>query len=255
MRFGSATAAHGQIESPEAASQVQYGPIFLSVDGTVAERLLVFDNQGRFHPWRILPNALLYIFDVPIATDDTAALHRSVTEPVSGYGHIEAPRFGMFLLWPTWIALMFVVLLTARPRVTNGFAATPLLIAAGIAAAFMLSYPTVAFRYRFDVWPLVMAICLLGFPGVIGRYGASILDNSRILLLTIILLFAGLAQTTRVAIPYMQSYQTAPGRQYDTWDFERCAGRIAHHAFTEQRISEICIEPNSVFIERSSRRR
>lgn len=254
-RFGSATAAHGQIETPDGDSPVQYGVDFLDGDSTINERLLVFVEHGRFHPWRVLPNSLLYLFDFPFASTHPsggpiATLHRKVTEGVSGYGFIDFPRFGMLFMWPAWIVVMMVGLSMGRPRISGGLRAVPLLIATGIAAGLMLSYPTVNLRYRFDVWPFVMALCLLGLPGLIRRFGPGLVQNTRVFSLSLIVVLFGIFISMIITIPYKQSYQKAPGRNYAPWDADMCLARLAGKDFSPARLEELCIDPESVFEER-----
>ncbi|WP_458789654.1 hypothetical protein [Yoonia sp. MH D7] len=250
-RFGSATAAHGQIEGPDAQSQVQYGPVFFGSDYAISGRGVVFAEHGRFHPWRILPNALIYIFDAPVAIVQSATLHRKATEDISGYGFVETPRFGMLILWTAWITLMVVGLSMGRPRLSGGYRAIPLLLTTGIAAGLMLSYPTVTLRYRFDVWPLVMALCLLSLPGLIRRFGPEILQNARVLSLSVIVLLCGVFLSARVAVPLKLSYQKAPGHTYEAWDVDMCLTRLARHAFSPERLAQLCVDPQSVFEQRS----
>lgn len=255
MRFGSAVAAHGQIESPGGTSQVQYGSIFLAKDDRIIERLVVFNEHGRFHPWRVLPNTALYVFDFPPFSADTsgdaiASLHRRVTESISGYGFIETPRFGMILIWPAWIALMVTGMSLGRPRISGGVRALPVLIATGIGALLMLAYPTVTLRYRFDVWPVVMALCLLSVPGLANRFRPAILNVPRVFSISLIIVVFGVFVSTRVAIPYKQSYQTAPGQIYEAWNADRCVSRLALKDFTPERLAELCVDPDIVFRER-----
>lgn len=251
-RFGSATAAHGQIATADKGSPVQYGPVFLDENSAISERLLVFSEHGRFHPWRVLPNTALYLFDFPPTSADPsggpiATLHRKVTEGVSGYGFIEAPRFGMLFMWPAWIVVMVAGLGAGRPRISGNFRAVPLLVTTGIAAALMLAYPTVAFRYRFDVWPFVMALCLLSLPGLIRRFGPGLVQNTRAFLLSLLVVLFGVAISTVIAVPYKQSYQKAPGRNYAPWDAGMCLARLAGKDFSPARLEELCIDPESVF--------
>lgn len=255
LRFGSTVAAHGQIELPSGISPVQYGPVFLASDDRIAERLLVFVEHGRFHPWRILPNMTLYFFDFPPTSaaptgGAIAAVHRRVTEGISGYGFIEAPRFGMVLIWPAWIALMVMGLCLGRPVISGGLRAMPVLIATGIAAGLMLAYPTVAFRYRFDVWPVIMSLCLLSLPGLIQRFSPDVLKVPRVLPMTVIIVLFGVFISARVAIPYKQSYQQGPGQTYEAWDVDRCQSRLAAKDFSPERLAELCVDPETVFQER-----
>lgn len=250
LRFGSATAYHGGLEEAGGTETVQFGPVFFGTDYATAGRGVAFIEHGRFHPWRILPNLAVYTFDHPAVSDEIARAHLAATEDRSGWGMIEAPHFGMILIWPFWLITVIVGLMMARPRIAVGSAALPLLATTGIAAVLMLSYPTLAFRYRFELWPLIIVICLLTFPGLMRRYQGQILNNRRVLGLSVIALLLGVALSGRAVVPYFQSYQATPGRAYAPWDIDQCKAMIAHRAYTADVEDALCIDPNSVFASR-----
>ncbi|SFR47637.1 hypothetical protein SAMN04488005_2395 [Yoonia tamlensis] len=250
VRFGSATAAHGQIESPEENSQVQYAPVFFGSDYATDGRGVVFVEHGRFHPWRIVPNALIYVLDTPIVSPEIAALHRRATEHISGHGYIESPRFGMLSLWTVWVVLALVGFGYGRPRISGGARALPLLMTTGVAAVLMLSYPTVALRYKTDVWPFMMALCLLGLPGLIARFAEVIEHNRRVFLIGFILALCGVLTSALVTIPLRKSYQQSPGQTYESWGRDRCLAELAEKAFSPARLEQLCVDPESVFEER-----
>ena len=249
-RFGSATSAHGSIETPGALNPVQFGPTFFYPDGSTTGRWTVFAEHGRFHLWRVLPNALVYTLDFPGGRQEIAALHRKVTESISGYGIIEPHRFGMLSFWTGWIVLMVIGLSKSRPRLSGGVRAVPLLISTGIAGALMLSYPTVAFRYRHDVWPFVMTLCLLSLPGLMQRYGAGILQQRRVFSLSFLAVLHGVLISAFLVSAVKLSFREKPGELYGPWDFETCLTRLAHKDFSTARMEQLCIDPESVFADR-----
>ena len=153
----------------------------------------------------------------------------------------------MLTLWPVWMVLAAVGLTKARPRVAGGLRATPILLATGIAALLMLSYPTVAFRYRFDLWPLLMATILVTLPGLLQKLPAEGLAQTRVYTLGTAFLVPGVLATGLAIVPYAHSYQTVPGRNYENWDEAKCRAMIANKPFEETRVAEICVDPMSVF--------
>lgn len=251
MRFGSATELHGTFDT-QAEDAVLFGPVFFGTDYAETGRGVVFREHGRFHAWRIVPNIFVYTLDYPVGSDAITALHYKVTENVSGRGFIENPRFGMFFIWMPWIVLMFAGLVAARPRLSGGIAALPVLVTTGIAAGMMLSYPTVAFRYRFDLWPFVITICLLSFPGIMKRYGPGLLQNTRVISLGLITLVTGVIMTSAMLVPYSISYQEAPDRSYHTWDVAECAAKLSKRDFSPQQEARLCVDPDSVFASRTA---
>ncbi len=247
-RFGSAVQTHGQIDENHPDQIVQYGPVFFGTNYAVDGRGVVFIEHGRFHPWRILPNALIYAFDMPMFDRQIETLHHNATREVSGVGYIEAPRFGMIYVWPIWLLAAIFSMMLARPRLNGvGIKAVPVLLAAGIGALFILSYPTVAFRYRFEVWPLVVTLALLGFPGIVNRYGTDLLRWPRLRLLSAVVLAASVAIAVFIASILAQSYHVIPGTKYKQWDAAFCQRVISHHDFSAAEVESICVPDTAVF--------
>lgn len=250
MRFGSATELHGTFDA-EAEDAVLYGLVFFGTDYAETGRGVVFREHGRFHPWRFVPNLFVYTLDHPVAAETIAEVHLNVTENISGRGFIERPRFGMFFIWTPWVILMIVGLVMARPRFSGSVAALPVLVTTGVAAALMLSYPTVAFRYRFDLWPFLITLCLLSFPGLMQRFGQDALQNRRVLYLSGMTLFTGIIISAPILEIYAKGYQEAPGRTYRAWDAAECAEMISKRDFSPAQVARLCVDPDSVFAERS----
>lgn len=250
-RFGSATEAHGGFATDTAsgAETVQFGPVYFGTDYAVTGRGVAFREHGRFHPARILPNLAVYTADFPAFGPRIAEMHRDATEARAGLGFIEAPRFGMVFLWPFWIVLMFAGLALGRPRFLGGRDALPLLVTTGVAAGLMLAYPTIAFRYRFDLWPFVMTLCLLSLPGLLARLGPKGLNHRRLIPGSAFLVLTGALFSGVVALPYSASYQEEPGRTYQAWDASDCARMIAHRNYAPDDVARICVDPDTVFAE------
>ncbi|PJI85761.1 hypothetical protein BC777_2107 [Yoonia maricola] len=253
-RFGSATQFHGQIDEENPEDVIEYGPVFFGTDYIVTGRGVVFKEHGRFHPWRIIPNGLLYALDTPFFYDEIDTLHTKATIAVSGQGHIEFPRFGMIHVWPVWLFAALIGMGLSRPRITGGMRALPVLAVTTIAALFILSYPTVTLRYRFEVWPLLVTLALLSFPGCVNRFGTGFLKSQRVIGLSYVVLVTSLIFAMAVSYILVRSYRAIPGAVYEPWSMEFCAERIAHKAFSPDDIDRLCTSPDSVFQEWEDRR-
>ena len=246
-RFGSMIEAHGHVGATTETNTIQYGAAFWDPNYANGDTAEAFLDHGTFHPWRIVPNLLIYVFDYPAISDWVSSLHRTVTQDISGFGKVEAPRFGMLFIWPSWIILMLLGLCLGRPRIAGGLTSLPLLAAVGLAAVLMLSFPTVAFRYRTDLWPLIIVLCLLSFPGLMARFGTTYLNNGRVLTLSLLVLLGGILISGRAVIPYAKSYQTSVGGFYGVWDEDICADLARTKGFSSSETLRLCVDPSSVF--------
>lgn len=246
MRFGSATSLHGTFDAQD-DDAVLYGLVFFGTQYAETGRGVVFREHGRFHAWRVLPNLYVYTLDHPALAETVTELHYKVTENISGRGFIENPRFGMLFIWTPWIVLMIAGLIFARPRLSGGVPTLPVLVTTGIAAGLLLSYPTVAFRYRFELWPLIITLCLLSFPGLMQRYTPNILQNRSVICLSVMALLTGMALSVLVLENYNQGYQEAPERTYRAWDVAECTQMLSKRDFTPEQEAALCIDPKSAF--------
>lgn len=253
LRFGSATAVHGGLEDTAAGEVVQFGPVYFGTDYATTGRGVAFREHGSFHPWRIVPNFVVYAFDHPSIALQVDAAHLAVTEQWSGWGKIENPRFGMFFVWTFWFLAMCASLFAARPRFAGGIAALPLLATTGITAIMMLSYVTLAYRYRFELWPFMMALTLLGFPGLMNRFGTQLLASPRVRMLCIFAIILGISSSGSVLFTHLFSYSTAPGGKYAEWSVAECEAMIAHHNYTQERLDVLCVDPETVFADAEGR--
>ena len=248
MRFGSMTEAHGQFDLEESRGGVQYGSVFWGREEAGSARARAFTEHGTFHPWRILPNLMIHALDLPRSLGAAIrSLHFELTEPISGYGRIEGPSMGMVFLWAFWMVAMTAGLVFAKPRISGGALAFPLMIAAGVGTLILLSYPTMTMRYRADLWPAVMTLCLLSFPGLMHLYGSNWLNSPRVLSASLVLLVVGMLSSTVTIIVYTGLFQNVPNSFFGAWDAEACADMVNKKGLAAFDIPRICADPETVF--------
>ena len=177
--------------------------------------------------------------------------HLKVTQNISGVGPIKKPVVGMLWIWTFWIFGAGFGLAFARPWSAGGIKAVPLIVTTGIAAGLMLSYPTVAFRYRIDLWPFVMTICLLSVPGLLSRFGNEIQGNPRIPFYSLLVMTIGvLASITTMVIYNYGAYLTHRDGQYKAWDAATCIEMLSPKEFSMTYKEALCIDPHTLFDER-----
>ena len=248
MRFGSMTEAHGQFAQEAGTDGVQYGTVFWGAEEADSARARTFTEHGTFHPWRILPNLMIYALDLPrSAGAPFRSLHAELTEPISGYGRIEGPSIGMVFLWTFWVVAMTMGLVFAKPRISGGVLALPLMIATGVGALLMLSYPTITMRYRIDLWPVVITLCLLSFPGLMHRYGSNRPNGQRVLSASLVLLVIGMLVSAGATAWYTRGFQTTPDTFFDKWNAEICADMVVKKGLAVSEVPRICVDPQTVF--------
>jgi hypothetical protein len=245
-RFGSMTQAHGGVEQPINSDEVLYGPVFWGQESAQSRRLLAFEEHGRFHPWRILPNIGIYIFDLP-KVDWIGTLHARITEPVSGFGRIGYPAIGLILLWPIWLAFLGAGLIYARPRISGGIAILPVLTATSLAGLLILSYPTVTIRYRFEIWPILFVLCVLCLPGLMRRFEPNGQIHQRTLSLSVGILMLGVILSAVGAFFYSNYALTVPGSWHEEWDYTFCEKLVRKKGFLDENIPRLCADPDSVY--------
>jgi hypothetical protein len=248
MRFGSMTQAHGQFDQGANTGGVQYGTVFWSREEADSARARSFTEHGTFNPWRILPNLMIYVLDLPPRSGaPLRLLHSEFTKPISGYGRIESPNVGMLFLWTFWVGAMTMGLVYAKPRISGGVLAFPLLIATGVGALLMLSYPTITLRYRIDLWPVVITLCLLSFPGLMHRYGSNWPNGQRVLSASLRLLVIGMLISAGVTARYTRYFKNPPNTFYRAWNAEFCADMVVKKGLAVSEIPRICVDPETVF--------
>ncbi|MEO0393811.1 MAG: hypothetical protein AAF213_11305 [Pseudomonadota bacterium] len=156
-RMGSGLTMHGSFE----AGSIQYGSTFLGLEPVDSVRARSFEENGRFALARILPNLMVYLIDFQfsIITLFITTLHFHLVNAVSGYVRIEGPSIGLVFLWPVWMFLAW----QARAHFQRHWSASNIILGGLLLVTVLtLSYATITLRYRFDIWPLIIAIALLG---------------------------------------------------------------------------------------------
>lgn len=166
LKFGDPMQAHAGF-SPD--NEVQMGTVFLGLEEYGSQRADGFEEHGRFNPARIPGTLLAYTLDLP-NPNFHSGIERALEmqEPVAGFVRLEPPFLGILPLWAVWF-LVIAMGLRSRPTWHQA-----VLIAAGGAIAVMiLSYPTVTFRYRAELWPLVMALMVISLPNFLAGFDAD----------------------------------------------------------------------------------
>lgn len=153
----------------------------------------------------------------------------------------------MFFLLTFWVGAMTTGLVFAKPRISGRLLASPLMVTTGFAALLMLSYPTITLRYRIDLWPFVMTLCLLSFPGLMYRFGSDWLNATRVLSVSLVLLASSMMYSPLTVTMYSRAFQTTPNGFFGAWDAEACADMVNEKGLATFDIPRICADPETVF--------
>jgi hypothetical protein len=250
IRFGSVTQAHGQFDQESIDGAVQYGSVFWGKEEPDSTRAQAFTEHGTFHPWRILPNLMVYVLDLPSRDlSQLRNLHFILTKPISGYGRIEPPGVGILFLWTVWTGVAFIGVYSATtPLSVLRKLASPLAVSTGIAMLILLCYPTITLRYRIDLWPFLVTLGLLGLPDLINRIGADWLKTPYVQRRSLALLSCGIVFSTMTIGDYTNSFQTTPNSFFRTWDVETCTQIVNEKGFAETEVARICVAPETAFM-------
>ena len=162
-KFGDATAAHGEFAED---AKLRYGTAFLKFEHPRSERARGFEDHGRFNAKRIPTHFLAHhilMADAPTSKLGMGAVEWS--EQFHGHSRFEGPHLGMLFLFAPWYMVILLGLRRGRVSVEDGA-----MLAAGAALFFlMLSYPTITFRYRTELFFLPFVLATLSIPRFVSR--------------------------------------------------------------------------------------
>jgi hypothetical protein len=201
---------------------VQHAVPYWGTESVNSERFLAFREHGRFNAYRIVPNLMLYLFDLGVGHlgDTIERVYRYMTSGL-GYIRIEHPRVGMVFYWLPWFML---ALAGARSGSAGLRHAWVPLLATAIGGLMMASYGTVTLRYRFDIWPVLMALAMLSLPRILvhlntDRKCAAAFSRTlpRALLISLIIM---------PAVIFGYSLRFAEFGLYSQWSYETCAEMV-----------------------------
>ena len=239
-RFGSPWQTHGTYD----ASPIQYGFIFWGIESVTSERASAFIEHGTFNPGRILPNALLYLGDIPaqleVLTDiprRVLGLYRAVVESAFGYVGVEEPRVGMLYIWMCWFAAAFAAVFApvALRRQAWG-----LWLATGLSTLITLSFAHVTFRGRIDVWPLLAAFALIGLSALVPCLAKSSLRAWR----TLAVIMTLVAALPVLILTIYEAYILhAASKSASVWTRDECIVLVREKGLPDARIPYICRDP------------
>ncbi|MTI45584.1 hypothetical protein JM93_01015 [Roseibium hamelinense] len=241
LKFGSPVTTHGSFTSGE----VQQGFAYWGLEDENSERARGFNEHGRFNPLRVIPNGLIYTFDLPQslppfkeAGRKIRNLYADTTQPLYGFVRFEVPRIGIAYLWPGFLLLGAFALRTPRSEFTRY---APLMAGLFLTLLLTLSYATITLRYRVDLWPFIAVIALLGLAGL--NHSTLSAGWNR---------FAGFAlglcamlgiSATALAALIMQIRLTETDIM-SRWDFETCVELVVERGFSQERSETLCALPS-----------
>ncbi len=230
LKFGDPMEAHGGF-SPD--DRVQMGTVFLGQEEYGSERAQGFEQFGRFNPARIPGNLVAYTLDAP-----NPVVHSAVEtilqqqEKRAGYVRLEPPFLGIGLLWAVWLTIAAIGL---RRKPT--FHEWVMGLSGAAIAIMVLSYPTITFRYRSELWPLVMALVITSMPTFLSRLDRA--KTGSLSSLTITIVAVSLLIGFNAAIAYSYSHRNPQGQYVLDKDF--CIELVSAR-FDRQKTSQLCAD-------------
>lgn len=163
------------------AGPIDHYGYYLFVEGHSA-RMDAFLEHGRFDLLRIVPNFVVNFLGIPCPSLNKAL----------GVGRIrlEGPLMGIALLWLVLIIYAIVGAIRIARAIYRRSKASDLWLASLAMAMIpssilILSYATVSLRYKFEIWPLIFMLAVVGlcqqavFQGPARQASALAHDDGR----------------------------------------------------------------------------
>lgn len=232
-RFGNPVTVHGTFEP----SEIQYGTTYLGMEEQDSPRALALKENGRFNVRRILPNAMLYIFDLPeIVTTAVHDYYRELTLKSLGFIRVGGPSLGVVYLWPVCFLLTGAAIIGYSRSFLK---LSPLLVATLLIVILTLSYGTVTLRHRFDFWPFLGTLALAGTYAAIHLVDLRRLPG-RIFFVTVSAAVGmGILATFAVAVTYPKY------KQIESWPngilpLEVCRETMQSKGFSKEDVERLC---------------
>ena len=214
-KFGDMTAAHGDFAED---AKLRYGTAFLQYESPTSERARGFEQYGRFNARRIPTHFVAHhlLFAGAPSTQASMALVEWSGQ-WHGHSRFEGPHLGLLFLFAPWYMLMILGLRRDRPTVEGG----AMVAAAAALFLLMLSYPTITFRYRVELFFLPFVLATISIPRAAAKLRAREKDGWRIPLLTLML---GAGLTLFASNWSRQLFQQGP--LFEPMSMERCLERM-----------------------------
>lgn len=227
-RFGSILASQGG-----STGDSIYGVIYWHVEDIVDFSMAPFEEMGTFNLRRALPNFVEYFGGEAFApiTELLSELFKS------GYILKESPSFGITGLWIAWSIVILCPPYSGNTLLSGNKQHLLALLAAGIGAVMLLSFPAVSLRYRVDLWPVFFVLAAIRLPGGIGWLGA--LEKKRLrLALAFYCLFTlyGVALNFQVTGKYTELWLPDDS----LWSTEKCVLKARFMDFSSEKIARTC---------------
>lgn len=200
-----------------------YGYVFWSVEDPQSVRMIAVGQDGRFNFRRLIPNGVFHavggwgLFDQLRAVFGAAYIRR------------EWPFAGFVMLWAPWVGLagykVFKVIIRDRDRLKSEgmiHVAPQLVITAsmGVILIFILSYGTITYRYKVEIWPVIWVLSLISLPALIGFLGAQSLKAKRLVTAAGI----GLVMIGSGFSLFHAHEYTSKFTESKIWSFDECVG-------------------------------
>jgi len=238
-RFGNPLQSHG---GNDGADAVQHATVFW--DTARIDRSRDVLEHGVFNPGRLPGNALLYLFGLPRALGDIAdaQIYRYlVWVSPYGLGKVAPPNHGIVFMFLPWLCLIgFGVAGATRRQLAGAGPFLPAIVGTGTVFALMLTYATVAFRYKADLWPFVMALSLVGLALLARSDRPRLRFGPAAACVALPLALFGAAATMHAVKDYNIQGARAIPRDYTEWSFAHCVELAERRGFDASAISRIC---------------
>ncbi|WP_189641573.1 hypothetical protein [Paramylibacter ulvae] len=241
LRFGDPTRMHGALHQ----DTLEMGFVFFGFQPYDTPRNLAFAEHGRFNISRILPNFMLYFWDLPnihitnSLNSFRVSLHEIYGVLTSNLGFIrnEIPTVGIFYLWMPWCAtaILGVAFIRKMNAIKYVMLTTTLIILLMIS-----SYGTLTLRYRAELWPFIAVLVWIILSSVNWSRNGAIMNKIALgLVFSITLIISSV-----VGFVILNHYSTyfRSHDHYGIWSYDYCAEIVSKKIeLGPNRVDRICV--------------
>ena len=243
-RFGDVTRMHGTFDA-ERVDEVQHAVVYWNIwEKRERDYRTSFVKHGTFNSARVLPNTMMYFAGLPAKAASQVELYHSM---IGDYGEprIWGPYGGILFLWMPWIVLLFYAL-KGRKNVSNAVRPDMFVIATlgGFATAcLILTFASMHFRYRVDLWPLVSILSIASLAVLFHRSQSVRLRQRAFWVMSIATFFALAFSAHSVRRHAEMNHDSSYYKEHALfafWSEELCLEMVEERGFSVEKHEDLC---------------
>lgn len=241
-RFGSVTQMHGTMD-PAETDQVQHAVVYWGIwERRGVDFTDTFIKHGSFNAGRIPGNALMQITGNPATSLTQLAVFERMQRRY-GLPRHWGPYSGVLFLWMPWFAIIFLAILWRRPaRGAVQIGRLVIAAAGGLTTCFLiLSYASLHFRYRVDLWPFISILSIVALAVLLHRDQPAARVNTAFRVTTLATVCAIIVSVhSSVLHTSFFDNRDTDGARFGKWSEPLCLELVTEKGFPPERHAGLC---------------